>query len=160
MRAPVSLMGAVLTPDGEAPVLVLDLSAGGVRLQADSPPTQQFDYQLYFNVHRTSYSPRFRVVHWDGGDGAYNWRCSFFEIPGDQCDSIRRTVHAAVGKAEMSIRLWAEVSAEADRQPAADIVVGCTASGRDICLPAHDLLEIGPDGVDLFVRTVAGLETA
>ncbi len=143
-------MGAVSTPEGEAPVLVLDISAGGARLQMDVPPVPSADYQLYFTAHQTSYDPKFRVVHWGGGEGAYQWGCSFFELPLDVSDSLRRTVRAAVGKAEMSVRHWAEIRADASQQPMAEVVVGCTPSGCDICLPGQDCLEIGPDGVDLF----------
>lgn len=153
-------MGAVESPDGEAPVVVLDISAHGVLLQADSPPDPAVDYQLYFTVHHTAYSPKIRVVHWAGGEGAYRWGCVFFEIPSEQVESLQRTVHAAAGQAEMSIRRWDEVSADASSSPAANILVGTTPSGRDICIPARDCLEIGRDGIELFVQTVAGLETA
>ena len=159
-RAPVALMGAVMTPDGESPVLVLDLSARGARLQVDSLPDPASEYQLHFTVHGLSCTPKFRVVHWDGGEGAYHWGCTFFEIPADQSETLRRTVQAAIGLAEMSIRSWDAVSLDATRTPADQVLVGSTASGRDIRIAGQDCLEMGPEGVELFVRTVAGLETA
>jgi hypothetical protein len=160
VRAPVSLMGAVMTPDGESPVLLLDLSARGARLRVDCLPDPAGEYQLHFTVHGMSWSPKFRVVHWTGGEGAYHWGCTFFEIPADQSENLRRTVHAAIGLAEMSVRPWEAVSLDALTTPADEVLVGSTASGHDIRIAGQDCLDMGPDGVELFVRTVAGLETA
>jgi PilZ domain-containing protein len=159
-RAAVSLMGAVELGGLESPALVLDLSPAGARLQVDSPPDLAHDYQLHFSVHGMAWSPHFRVIHWAGANGAYRWGCNFFDLPSDQRDGLRRSVRAASGAAELTIADWPSVLAAAEAAPNGDVLVGSTPAGRDIRLPARDCLEIGPQGVDLFVRTVASLETA
>ena len=160
-RASVSLMGALqLAGEAEAPAVVLDLSAGGVRIQVDSPPNPEHEYQLHFNVHRVSYSPRVRVVHWDGSGGAYRWGCTFFDLPEELRGSLRQTVHAASGAAGLTLRPWPEVLAVARTDPTTHVTVGAAPSGREITLLGQDCLDIGQEGVELFVHTVAGLESA
>jgi len=159
-RAPVSLMGAVQLDGDETPAIILDLSPTGVRIQVDSPPDLAQEYQLHFNAHRMACSPRLRVVHWNGSAGAYRWGCTFFDLPDDQRDSLRRTVRAASGAAGRTLREWAEVLAAASIEPGRQILVGFTPCGREITLLGQDCVETGQDGVELFVRTVAGLESA
>ncbi|HEY8693114.1 MAG TPA: PilZ domain-containing protein [Chloroflexota bacterium] len=159
-RAPVSLMGAMRLDDDETPAIILDLSPSGVRFQVDSPPDPRHEYQLHFNVHSMACSPRLRVVHWNGSAGAYRWGCTFFDLPDDQRDSLRRIVQAASGAAGLTVREWAEVLAAASIEPDGQILVGFTPCGREITLLGQDCVETGQDGVELFVRTVAGLESA
>ena len=159
-RAPVSLMGAVRMDDDEAPAVVLDLSPSGVRIQVASPPDPTHEYQLHFTVHRRAYSPRLRVIHWNGRDGAYRWGCSFFDLPDDQRDSLRRTVQAAAGGSELTVREWPEVLAAAASEPDNQVLVGRTPAGHEITLLGRDCADIGQDGVELFVQTVASLENA
>ncbi len=158
MRAPVSMLGAVLTNAGEAPVVVLDLSSGGAYLQVDAPPEPDHEYTLHFNVHRSEYSAQFRVVRWSGDDGDYRWGCCFSDLVGEQRERLRRSVHAAAGLAETSLRDWDSVLADASAEPGNQVVVGCTAAGEEIRLVGSDCVALGDAGVELYVRTVAGLE--
>ena len=160
VRAPVALMGAVQSTSGESPVVVLDISGGGVQLQADAPPDPEHEYQLHFSVHRMEYSPRFKVVRWSGADGVYQWGCCFSDLAEEDQENLRRSVNAAVGLAQTDVCDWATVLAAASAQPREQIVVGRTPSGSEIRLLGQDCLDIGETGVALFVETVAGLEGA
>jgi hypothetical protein len=159
-RASVSLMGAVVIENDEAPAVLVDLSATGVAIQMDAPPNLDCDYRIFFNAHRTAYSLRFRVVHWTGSEGFYRWGCAFSDLADDQRESLRRTVAAASGASQTYVRPWIEVVAAADQAPEAKILVGSAPSGREITLLGRDCLDMGEDGVLLFVQTVAGIESA
>lgn len=158
LRAPVSVLGAVETDAGEAPIVVLELSPYGARIQTDDEPDLEFTYTLYFSVHQTEYTTRFRVLHYVGNDGTYSWGGSFLDLTADQAASLRRSVHAAAGVAVLAHREWADVRAEANAEPNQQIVVGFTPSGQEICLSGDDCLDIGQEGVELFVHTVGNLE--
>lgn len=157
-RARVSLLGTVHTEDGERPVVVLDLSTGGARIQAGKEPDMERDYHLDFRVHDQEYKARFRVVRWDGAEETYQWGCSFADLSSDQMNMLRRSVHAAVGLSETFLRPWDEIEAEAKAPAGAYVIVGHTPAGREILLAAKDCLDIGSEGVELFVRTLASLE--
>lgn len=160
IRAGVSLLGAVDTPDGECPVMVVELSPLGVRIQTDDAPDPTYEYALHFTVHRQQYNTRLRVVHSMGSDGSYHWGCAFVDLLPEELEGLRRAVYAAAGMAEAFVRSWPEVNADATREPEAQVLVGRTPSGQDICLAAADCVELGQDGVGLFVTTVASLESA
>lgn len=160
VRAAVSLIGAVESGAGETPVVLVDLSTGGARLQMDDPPDPEQSYELHFTVRQREYHAPFRAVRWAAEDGAYHWGCSFLGMATEQIASLRGVVHAAAGLAQTSLRPWEEVLPEATRQPEANVLVGQTPAGEDIRLLGQDCLEAGQDGVELFVRTVAGLEQA
>jgi hypothetical protein len=160
LRAPVSLVAAIQTNGDESPVVVLDLSPGGVCLQVDAPPDPHLEYRLHLNVHRTTYTPRFRVVRWVGEDGVYHWGCSFSDLGREEQEHLRRSVHAAAGVLNGAVRDWAGVSAEAAARPGEQIVVGTTPAGDDIRLLGQDCLDIGEEGLKLYVETIIGLERA
>jgi hypothetical protein len=161
VRAPVSLLGAIDTADGECPVIVTELSPLGARIQIDDPPDADREYALHFSIHQQQYNPRLRVVHWMPSDGSYRWGCAFMDLQQAELDSLRRTVYAAAGLADAFVRSWGEIDADASRNaPDAQVLVGRTPSGQDISLAAADCLELGQEGVGLFVRTLASLESA
>lgn len=160
IRTSVSLLGSVDTPDGECPVVVVDLGPLGARIQTDDPPNPEHEYTLHFTVHQQQYNTRLRVVHSIASDSSYHWGCAFLDLLPAELDGLRRAVYAAAGLAEAFLRSWPEVNAEAAAQPEAQVLVGRTPSGQDICLAAADCVELGPEGVGLFVATVASLESA
>jgi hypothetical protein len=160
IRAPVSLLGAVDTPDGECPVIVVDLGPQGARIQTDDPPDPDHEYCLHFRVHQQQYDTRLRVKHWMAGDGAYRWGCAFLDLEPQTLENLRRTVYAAAGLAEATIRDWQEVEDEAARRPDSQVLVGRMPSGQEISLAGADCVELGQEGVGLFVQTVASLENA
>jgi hypothetical protein len=158
VRAPVSVMGAVRSETVDAPVVLLDLSASGARIQADAPPDLASEYLLNFTVHNAKYQARLRVVHWEANDAAYYWGCSFTDLAPEQLDALRRTVNAAAGLTTTTVRHWKEIAHEARTSPDAQVLVGFTPAGHELKLAGQECLDIGRDGVELFVRTVASLE--
>jgi PilZ domain len=147
LRAPVSLLGAIDTPEGECPVIVIDLSPQGARIQIDDPPDPEHEYALHFSVHQQAYDTRLRVAHWLSNDGSYHWGCAFLDLSPNEIEGLRRTVYAAAGMAEAFVREWSEVGDDAASNPETPVLVGRTPSGQDICLAAADCLELGQDGV-------------
>jgi hypothetical protein len=158
VRAPISVLGAVETDAGEAPMLVLELSPSGARIQTDDKPDLEGVYKLHFTVHKAEYTTHFRVIHYRANDGTYHWGGSFLDLLPDQIAQLRRTVEAAAGIAVLSFREWDDVRTEASARPDEQIVVGFTPAGQEIRLSAHDCLDIGQEGVELFVHTVGNLE--
>ncbi|HLY64138.1 MAG TPA: PilZ domain-containing protein [Chloroflexota bacterium] len=159
-RAAVSLLASLNSDAGENPVMVVELSPLGVRIQTEDPPDNGRHYELHFTVHGQAYDTRLRVVHWTGNDGAYHWGCLFVDLQPQELERLRRAVYAATGQASTSIREWAEIEAEAEQRPRDHILVGQTPAGQDIRLAARDCVELGQQGVELFVSTVASLENA
>jgi len=160
LRAPMALMAALRTDEIEAPVVLVDLSPTGARIQADNPPDLSREYLLHFSVHRAEYHARFRVVHWTENDGSFHWGGAFLDLSPEQHDQLRRTVVAAMGLASTTVRPWQDVLAEACVTPDQQIMVGSTPAGQEIRLSGKDCLEMGEEGIELFVRTVASLESA
>lgn len=158
LRAPVSLVGALASNECESPVVVLDLSPFGARIQTEDPPQAGYEYLLDFSVHRSHYQARFRVTHWAERDRAFQWGGAFLDLPSEQLAELRRAVQAAAGLSGTIVRPWAQVFEQACRCPDEQILVGFTPAGREIHLSGADCLDIEADGVELFVRTVAGLE--
>ena len=159
-RATVSLVGALNSGEREAPVVVLDLSLTGARIQTADPPDSRGEYLLHFSVHRIHYRASFRVVHWTQTDGTYSWGGLLVGLSDQQLAELRLAVDAAAGLSAIVVRPWAEILEEAFRWRDEQIVVGATPAGREIRLSGADCLAIGAAGVELFVTTVGGLETA
>ena len=153
-------MGALDLEGSEAPAVVLDLSPGGVRLQTDAPPRQGGEYQLHFRVHGQACSLWLQVIYCAGAGGHFQWGCRFRDLADAERESLRRSVQAASGGGETVVRPWPEVLPAAEASPGTTVLVGCTPSGRDITLLGQDCLEMGAEGVALFVTTVGGLESA
>jgi len=160
LRAPMALMAALRTDEIEAPVVLVDLSPTGARIQADTAPDLSREYMLHFSVHRTEYHARFRVVHWTENDGSFRWGGAFLDLSPDERDQLRRTVVAAMGLASTSVRPWRDVLEDAFVARDQQIVIGSTPAGQEIRLSGEDCLEMGEEGIELFVRTVASLESA
>lgn len=159
LRAPVSLMGTVEGEGGEQPVVILDLSASGAMIQADEPAAPDGVYTLRFNVHKQAYELRFRVVQSLQKGASFGWRGPFVDLSPDQMEAIGKAVNAAAGVTGGTVRPWAEIASEAERQPEATLPVGTTASGHDITVLAKDVLEMGPEGLELYARLMSELET-
>ena len=158
VRAPVSVLGALETDAGELPMLVLDLSISGARIQTDGEPDLELKYTVHFTVHNVEYHAGFRVVRSVASDGTFHWGGSFEGLAPEQVETLRRAVDAAAGIATLVIREWADVEADAAAHADEQIVVGFTPAGHDIRLSSHDCLDMGQEGVALFVHTVANLE--
>lgn len=158
LRAPVSLVGGLNRGEGEAPVIVLDLSSTGARIQTDDPADEGGEYLLHFTVHHTEYRARYRVCHCIESNDAYQWGGSFIDLEDDRLAALQRAVYAAAGLASTTVRPWPEILEEAFCRREELIVVGSTPSGHEIRLSGADCLDVGAEGIDLFVRTVAGLE--
>lgn len=159
-RANTSLL-ATLRIEGkdEVPVVLLDLSTDGALLETDAPPNLEADYRVTFSIYGDSYSTPLHVVRWTRHDSTYLWGCQL-SIPLEDARRLRRAVTAALGMASTEIRSWQDIH-EQVRQPSSQerVVVGLTPAGHAIELAVHDVDEMGPDGLDLFVRTVASLES-
>jgi hypothetical protein len=159
-RANTSLV-ATLRVEGreEFPVVVLDLSSEGALLETDAPPNLDARYSVTFSVYGDTYCTELRVLHWARHKEDYLWGCQL-HIPADDARRLRRAVSAALGMASTEVRPWEEIH-EQVRQPSAAerIVVGRTPAGHVIEVAVGDVAEMGPEGVDLFVRTVASLES-
>jgi len=160
LRAPVSLLGELESGEQGLPVVLVDLSAAGARIQASDPPDLTREYLLNLTVHSLAYRARFRVAHWTEDNGAYHWGGSFMDLTPDQRSSLRRAVDAVAGVATTWLRDWTDIAAEAAGAPESAVLVGATAAGHEVRLAAADCLDMGQSGVELFVRTVAGLESA
>jgi len=154
----VSLVAALQSDGSEAPVMLVDLSPAGARLKVSDPPQPDAEFMLHFTVHRTRYETRFRVVHWSETDGSFHWGGMLLDLTDEQRTNLRRAVEAAAGMATTWFREWTAVSEEALRSPIEQVLVGTTPAGQEIRLLGEDCTEMGAEGVELFVSTVAGLE--
>jgi hypothetical protein len=159
-RAPVSLLGELETGEAELPVVLVDLSAAGARIQASDPPDPNREYLLNLTVHSLPYRARFRVAHWIEADGTYHWGGAFEDLTPDQRSLLGRAVDAVAGVATTWHRGWTEIVVDAASSPEAQVVVGATPAGHEIRLRGADCLDMDQTGVELYVRTVAGLESA
>ncbi|HEU0166755.1 MAG TPA: PilZ domain-containing protein [Chloroflexota bacterium] len=160
LRAPVSLLGELEFEDDGQPVVLLDLSASGARIQASDPPRLDRDYLLNVTVHSLPYRARFRVAHWLEAGGSYHWGGRFVDLSTDERASLRRAVDAAAGVAAIWHRAWSDIVVEAAGASESQVLVGATPAGQEIRLAGADCLSMGQTGVELFVRTVAGMESA
>ncbi|MBV8087479.1 MAG: PilZ domain-containing protein [Chloroflexi bacterium] len=160
LRAPVSLLGELESGNDGQPVVLLDLSAAGARIQASDPPEVDREYLLHFTVHSLPYRARFRVAHWLEADGSYHWGGCFVDLTSEERATLRRAVNAAAGVATVWHREWSEIVVEAAGAASGQVLVGATPAGQEIRLAAADCLSMGQTGVELFVRTVAGMESA
>jgi len=158
-RAPVSLIGTVEAEDGDmAAVVVLSLSASGAMVQTDEAPKDHGHYQLQFTVHQRPYDVPVQVVGSLHEKDVWGWRCRFVDVSPEQVQALARAVEAAIGQSTHSVGDWNELRSEAAAQPEAPIVVGQTAAGRDISVVGKDLIDMGADGLELYVKMMAELE--
>src|SRR5438309_11651967 len=160
LRAPVSILAALESSGGEAPVMLLDLSSTGACIQTDDPPDETAEYQIHFSVHQVEFSARFRVIHWTTSDGIYHWGCSFESMSEEALQKLTQAVAAAAGLSSTTQRPWTDILEEAYLRREDQIVVGHTPSGREVRLLAHECLDICEEGVELFVKTGGSLESS
>jgi len=159
VRAPVSLVGSVRDPEGEThPVVLLDLSRGGALIQTHEAPRAGVQYQVGFTVHRQAYEVPVQVVGALQLKDAWGWRCRFVGLAEAEAQALERAVHAALGTAIHVTRPWSEIRAQAQAQPDAAMVVGHTPAGLDITVSGKDALEMGEEGMELYVKMVSELE--
>jgi hypothetical protein len=152
-------MGTVTSWDDEQPVVVLSLSASGAMIQAQDEPRLSAAYTLNLSLHNRHYELPFQVVHWIRQGDTYGWRGPFQGLSTDQEKAIERAVHAAAGLITGSRREWPQVASEAEQLRDQKVLVGTTPAGGDIAILGHDVLEMGPDGVELYARLLCELET-
>ena len=152
-------MGSVQEDDLDPnPIVILSLSASGAMIQAHQPPREGAHYLLEFTVHRKAYALPLEVVVWLQEKDAFGWRCRFLELSPENAIGIEKAVHGALGLSVSSVRDWPELLAEASAQPHADIVVGQTPAGHDLTIKSSDLLQMDPEGLELYVRMMSELE--
>ena len=159
LRAPVSIMGTVEGPHGELPIVLLNLSASGAMIQTDAEPPTDAICTLRFSVLKQPYELRFQVLHWLRLGEAYGWRGPFVDVTPEQGEAIKRAVHATMGLAGSSLRPWGEVSAEAEHDPDAKLLVGTTPAGTEVHVLGRDVIEMGAEGLELYARLMCELET-
>ena len=152
-------MGTAEGPGGEHPIVVLNLSASGAMIQAHEAPEDGSEYLLCFSINKQSYELRFQVIHCVQQGDTFGWRGPFIGVTPEQDEAIDRAVQAAAGTATSSLRGWEEVLADARRQPAAKVNVGMTPAGHDIAVGGQDVIDMGPDGLELYARLMCELET-
>ena len=153
-------MGSVQAEDGEQhPIVVLNLSSSGAMIQAHEPPAEGVTYRLEFNVHRRKYTVPFKPVGWVQERDNYGWRGPFVDLTDDEAEALNRAVNAVIGVSTGSMRPWTEVAPAAASSPEATLVVGQTAAGHDIEIVGADVLAMGEDGLELYVRLMSELET-
>ncbi|MBV8084735.1 MAG: PilZ domain-containing protein [Chloroflexi bacterium] len=158
-RAPVSLFGSITDPEGQQhPIVVLDLSRGGALIQTNEPPRDGAEYQVGFTVHRKAYEVPVEVVGSLQLKDAWGWRCRFVHIDEGQAQALERAVHATLGTATHVMRPWTEIRAEAEASMDTSMVVGHTPAGHDISVTGKDALEMGEQGMELYVQMVSELE--
>ncbi len=127
-------------------------------MAAEPDPTRE--YEISFTVHETRYEARFRIVRCEVEGQTFTCGCSFVDMTPQHSELLGRVVNAAAGLSTLVIRPWSEIVQDAYVRRADQIVVGSTPAGQEIRLLGSDCLEIGEEGVELFVRTVASLEHA
>lgn len=159
VRADVSLMGTVEGDDGEYPVVVVNLSASGAMIQAHDAPKPGGQYRLRFSVHKQQYEIPFQIIDATQIGDSSVWRGPFQGLAAEQARAIERAVHAVAGLSEGGIREWADVEQEAKLNPELKVVVGTTPAGHDITVQGSDILEMGPEGLEMFTRLMCELET-
>jgi len=159
-RASTSLVATLRMEAGdEAPVIVLDLSSRGALIETDAPPNLDVRYTISLRVYGDVYTTPLQVMRWTRRDDTYLWGCQL-EIPADDALRLRRAVQAALGQSTVEIYSWQEIREAVLKPSRGDrIVVGRTPAGHLIELAAQDVNELGPEGLELYVRTVASLET-
>jgi hypothetical protein len=158
-RAPVSLVGSVTDPDGqEHPIVMLDLSRGGALIQTHEPPRDGAEYQVGFTVHRKPYEVPVEVVGSLQLKDAWGWRCRFVHIDEAEAQALERAVQATLGTATHTMRAWAEIRPDAETHLDENIVVGQTPAGHAISVTGKDALEMGEEGMELYVQMVSELE--
>ncbi|MBV9120165.1 MAG: PilZ domain-containing protein [Chloroflexi bacterium] len=160
-RADVSLLGTVTDSTGQAhPIVVLSLSSSGVMIQTHEAPAEGESYALGFTVHSKAYDVRIEVVgslH-EAQKDTWGWRCRFIDVGTEEAQALERAVLAAIGQSTHATRTWAELETESREVPEGNVVLGQTPAGRDIVVLGKDVLEMGPEGVELFVQMLAELE--
>ncbi|GEM_PF-3411487 len=160
LRAPTSLVATLRRQQQECPVVVLDLSPDGALIETEAPPQASAAYELRFNVFGETYFTPVDVVHWRKHHDAYLWGCRLAVSLADQrrlCNAVK----AVLGLSGTYLRPWAEIRQQLhDEAASTEILVGRTPSGREIELTPRDCVEMGPDGVELYVRTISSIEAA
>lgn len=159
VRAAVSIMATVEDGHDEHPIVLLNLSASGAMIQAHEPPRDDAAYNLDFCVQNQPYRVGFEVVHWLQQGDTFGWRGRFVGVSPQESAALQRAVHAVAGISRGELRTWPEVSAEAELQPSAKVLVGSTPAGRDIQVLGQDVLEMGSEGIELYARLMCELET-
>ena len=158
-RARTSLVATLSSPAGdERPVVVLDVSTGGALVETSEPLAISSNEALEFKVFGTEYRADIEVVRQVASDDGYLYGCRLL-LPEQETHEFRQAVQAALGNAQTFVRPWSVVHEEiAAARPDQRVTVGYTPSGHPIELSPADCLEMGPEGVELFVQTVGGIE--
>jgi len=141
----------------EQPVVILDVSTNGVLVEAGEALVLDAQYTLTFSAFNSHYSANLRVVREVQRGDAVLYGCRLL-LPDHAAAQLSQAVGAVLGLTGTSVRDWDAVREDVERPNGEKVVVGHTPSGHPIELSPADCLEMGPEGVELFVHTVGDLE--
>jgi hypothetical protein len=158
-RAHTSLT-ADLTTDGEhLPGLIRDVSATGVLVEASEELPLGLTCQLTFTAFGQEYAAGLEVLRRVEQEGARLYGCRLL-LTEHASEQFKFAVRAALGVSATWVRSWDDLQQEVQHPDAEQlVVVGHTPSGKTIKLSPRDCLDMGPEGIELFVRTVGDIET-
>lgn len=128
----------------------MDVSEYGARLKMTRPPDPNGHYLLHFKFGGTSHLARFVVVRWSATDrGDYYWGCRFNEVSPERLARIRRAVYESFGHAY--VRPWLDIKRDCAAHPDRKVLIGCTATGKEVYLAGAACLHLGAEGTRQFV---------
>ena len=158
-RARTSLVATLSDNSGrELPVVILEVSISGVLIESGEALPLEANFALSFAVFGDRYRAGLQVVRAIKHEDAVLYGCRLL-LPEFASAQLEQAIRAALGQSHTSVRPWDEIRAEVNGSLSPDrIVVGQTPAGHPIELSSTDCLEMGREGVDLFVQVVGSLE--
>ena len=158
-RAHTTLTADLAARGSHLPGLIRDVSATGVLVEASEDLPLGLTCQLTFTAFGCEYTAGLEVVRRVDQEGALLYGCRLL-LPEHASEQFKFAVRAVLGVSSTWVRSWEDIRQEVQEPgPEKLVVVGHTPSGKTIKLSPQDCLDMGPDGVELFVRTVGDIET-